>query len=614
MIGSFRLPASSSSSIPGNYVYERPSDWLDIDSLVSSGDHKVVLLHAVWNNDSNFCALQCASNYTVDWGDGVVENFAANVSAYHKFTYSNHAGTECSRGYRQSIVTITPQATYSLTKVDLNIKHNQPGLVTGYSTGWIDIKISGSNISTLTIGASSLNVINSNLEQFDFIGTNSITVLSYVFNSSFSLVKVKNFYTNSVVTANNSFFSCCSLKELPALNLSSATNLNSFFQGCNSIVELPMFVFNIVSPVSASAFLAECSSLKHVPLWNTLKFSSFHQFCRNCYSLEEFPLLNTSFSALFSSMYESCYSLKKAPLLDTSNATTVNQMHINNLSLEVLPFYNTSLVVDWSNFANSCISLSFFPNYIIKSSGVTMTQMVRSCKSLKEMPSLNVTGVTTWNSIFNLDFAMSKIPFTNIGVSFDLSSLSLAATELQHIFSNLKNNTAATITITGNWGADTAVSKTSCGTTAGSTVITQSNTSSLAVGMLVLGTGISDAVAVTFQDSGDTVTLNAHGLVDGNIVSFPSITTTTGITQKTPYYVVGATANTFQVSLTLGGSAIALTNNGSGTVSYASYIQSIITNTSFTVDKPASATGTVTLTNRILDTSVATLKGWTVTG
>ena len=132
--------------------------------------------------------------------------------------------------------------------------------------------------------------------------------------------------------------------------------------------------------------------------------------------------------------------------------------------------------------------------------------------------------------------------------------------------------------------------------------------------MLVLGTGISTAQTVSFQDSGDTVTLNGHGFTNGNIVSFPSITTTTGITINTPYYIVGATTDTFQVSLTLGGSAIALTTNGSGTVAYASYIQSIVPNTSFTVDKPASATGTVTLTCRLLDTSIATLKGWTVTG
>lgn len=70
--------------------------------------------------------------------------------------------------------------------------------------------------------------------------------------------------------------------------------------------------------------------------------------------------------------------------------------------------------------------------------------------------------------------------------------------------------------------------------------------------------------AVT-ADIGDTFTLNNHGLVNGQVVIFKTITTTTGFSINTPYYVVGATANTFQIALTPGGSAIALTTNGSAT-------------------------------------------------
>jgi hypothetical protein len=76
----------------------------------------------------------------------------------------------------------------------------------------------------------------------------------------------------------------------------------------------------------------------------------------------------------------------------------------------------------------------------------------------------------------------------------------------------------------------------------------------------------AESDAVTFQDTGDTVTLNSHGLQNGNIVSFTSITSTTGITANTTYYVVNAAANTFQVASTSGGSALPLTTNGSGTM------------------------------------------------
>jgi hypothetical protein len=71
---------------------------------------------------------------------------------------------------------------------------------------------------------------------------------------------------------------------------------------------------------------------------------------------------------------------------------------------------------------------------------------------------------------------------------------------------------------------------------------------------------------VTFQDTGDTVTLASHGIANGTTVSYTSITSTTGISVNTKYYVVNATTNTFQVASSNGGSALVLTTNGSGTL------------------------------------------------
>lgn len=72
--------------------------------------------------------------------------------------------------------------------------------------------------------------------------------------------------------------------------------------------------------------------------------------------------------------------------------------------------------------------------------------------------------------------------------------------------------------------------------------------------------------AVTFQDTGDTVTLNNHGLQNGQTISFSVITSTTGIAINTLYYVLNATANTFQVTDSKNFSALSLTTNGSGTM------------------------------------------------
>jgi len=56
----------------------------------------------------------------------------------------------------------------------------------------------------------------------------------------------------------------------------------------------------------------------------------------------------------------------------------------------------------------------------------------------------------------------------------------------------------------------------------------------------------------------------AHGLTNGTKVSFFNSTVPGGITEGNVYFVVNATADTFQVSTTLGGAAVTLSSTGSG--------------------------------------------------
>jgi len=74
--------------------------------------------------------------------------------------------------------------------------------------------------------------------------------------------------------------------------------------------------------------------------------------------------------------------------------------------------------------------------------------------------------------------------------------------------------------------------------------------------------------AVTFQVAADTVTLASHGIPDGTPVYFSAISTTTGISIDTKYFVRDTAANTFKLALTVGGAAIDLTGaDGTGTLS-----------------------------------------------
>lgn len=89
--------------------------------------------------------------------------------------------------------------------------------------------------------------------------------------------------------------------------------------------------------------------------------------------------------------------------------------------------------------------------------------------------------------------------------------------------------------------------------------------------------GRKDAVACTFQGTGDTVTLTAHGWLDGQRVMFTQVNTTTGISANIRYFVRDAAANTFKLAATIDGAAIDLVGDGTGMVFAPGYRQAIVT-------------------------------------
>jgi hypothetical protein len=66
-------------------------------------------------------------------------------------------------------------------------------------------------------------------------------------------------------------------------------------------------------------------------------------------------------------------------------------------------------------------------------------------------------------------------------------------------------------------------------------------------------------------DTDDTIYARAHGFINDEQVTFYGDDLPTGITQGDLYFVVNASADTFQISLTQGGAAIDITADGFGT-------------------------------------------------
>ena len=778
-IGSLEL-SSDTPTTPEPTPWIRPADWLTLTAPLESGE-KFIGLHAVYP-DSNFLALSAAGAYTVDWGDGVTENFAANTAAYHQYDYNNTAldGTLSILGYKQALVTVTPQVAGTFTSLNLDRLHNKTGL-SKYVSGFLDIAISGQYLSSITIMSS--NILFDNLERANIVicdirssglftslktlqdvyiyikerlpisvtfSSNKATAVNHkllgghkvvlksivtttglvegnvyfvvnattntfqlsktsggsaitltndgsgvfkpevdftnMFQSCTSLTSVPLLDTSSVTNFNRMFSGCTSLTSVPLLDTSAGTNFSSMFNYCTSLTSVPLldttsgidisYMFQnctsltsvpLLDTSAGTNFLSmfnSCSSLTSVPLLDTSAGTNFSSMFYGCTSLTSVPLLDTFKGTIFSSMFNYCTSLTSVPLLDTSSGTSFNAMFQYCTSLTSVPRLDTSAGTNFSGMLTGCTSLTSVP-LLDTSAGTNFSGMLTGCTSLTSVPLLDTSAGTNFSGMFSNCARLSSVPLldTSSGTNFTnmfsgcarLSSVPLLDTSKGTDFTNMLygcfnlisgvlkdtkytisyancklSETALTdivnnlgrsytqgqvLTISGNWGS--TVINTTGTTIAGSYTVSIANTTGIEVGMQAVGNGLSttNAASCTFQDAENTATKTAHGLSNDDEVSFASITNTIGIITNTIYFVVNKTIDTFQVALTIGGEAINLTTNGTGTFRYKSIVTSINPNVSVTLNRPATTSlSNNTVSFRTLNTYIALLKGWSVAG
>lgn len=552
------------------------------------------------------------------------------------------------------------QNNFGIRRVVVNSNGQPMGLSQAFQTAYSLTELVFNGITTVTNLTYTFNNCTS-IEYLPWFDTSTVTGADTTFGNCVSLKVMPNYdfslvtylygcFVNcqsletfpllgglrSVTNATNAFANCYSLKSLPLFDFSSLQYAANLFSGCSALRTVPKFNFSNV--LGCQSMFAGCSSLIFVPDFDLSKSTSFGAMFQNCYSLLSAPNLNTSNGTSFGGMFWRCYRLKYVPDYDTSKGTDFGNAFSFCYSLKALPKWDTSNGTNFYEFAWYSYALQYIPATINFSKATNLANSFANCYSLSNIPliSLNTTSTYSAGGLF-LGTSISKFPamnfskatgspLTNIGVmtqcdafgftnSVAFNNNMLNSSALTTILNNLGTVSGAgqVVTISNNYGAPAPVSLSGT-TTAGSTTITMANTTGITAGMQVtgIGTPLTTPIAVTFQDSGDTVTLVAHGLSNDDEVSFAVITSTTGIIINKIYYVVNAAADTFQVSDTLGGAALPLTTDGSGTLRYRAEVVSVVPNTSITISRPATSSGTNTLAFQTLRTGTALLKGWTV--
>jgi len=453
----------------------------------------------------------------------------------------------------------------------------------------------------------------SSLSQVPLYNTGKVTNMSSMFSSCNNISNIPAFNTTNVTNMSSMFNSCINLANPPAFDTSNVTNMQSMFSNCSTLKTVPLF--NTIKAQDMSNMFFSCSNLISVPLFDTRAVTTMATMFQNCLALVKVPLFNTENVITMANMFNGCFNIVDIPPFNTGNVTTMQQMFVNCYRIKTVPLFNTIKVTTIQQMFSNCITLTTIPQFNLAAATI-VTQAFASCVSLVSIPAINFVSVTSFLSIFSSCFSLASFSAINVGRAISFLNCKLSKEALETMFTNLIIPSGLpAITITNNWGAPTPITLTGTPSDA-SVTISMANTTGLSAGMQVTGTNtiLTTGRTVTFTDVDDIVTLNNHGLSNGDEVAFSTITTTTGIITRTIYFVRDATTNTFKLAATAGGEVIPLTNNGSGTIRYNSIIVSINPNVSVTMSRPMAGGGAQTLAFRSLQTYRAILKGYGITG
>jgi hypothetical protein len=490
--------------------WERPDYWLSLPQI-NAGEQKFAGLFAVFKGasgntgataDSNFAAIRMIGNFIVDWGNGITRAYASNTTAAYTYNFEDISSTtETPQGFRQVIIQAYPQTGATLTSLILSdttgfsFGTNLTGLAgltlpTNTTYEWLDVKISGASLSTLTLGNACAH-----MHKFEYVGRSSLTSIASMFDGCYSLERfVGTEWTSNVTNMSRAFQNCWSLRTLPLLDTQNVTTWFSCFFQAYAFHTVPCF--NTSKTTTTYQMFRTCYSLNDVPRFDMRQVTDCVQMFENCKSIEsipmfdirsvrlmdsmvsgsgikKFPMLDTSGVTSMSGLFLNCPKLKEIPLLNTSQATSF-AFFVSGSGVEIIPDIDTSKGRNFASFARLATCLKRVPK--MSFAGVTGPQgntpvfqeMFFRCRSLLQIPewdlssvnhgptSLGVGSTGPFNVMFNDMGQIRVLGLKGLQRSIDLSNMTLSPTELNTFFTNLGGVTlygGSTINITNVWGA-----------------------------------------------------------------------------------------------------------------------------------------------------------------
>ena len=456
--------------------WKRNPSWLALPEVLAT-DQICVGLHKV-EKSANFVAFSATSNYHVDWGDGTSENVNSGVTASHEFSYSdsdldgsdgpvtftdtgdlvNRTGHNYANGddlkfydivattgvtegqtyyvvnattdnfqvaatkggtpltlttngsakllpYKQAIITITPQGGNNLVTLNLQLKHSQSGLQM-YASGFIDLSIAGNNLNTL------------------FLGT--VEPGSGSRNVRFNNLEQVNIVSSDLIQCNSLFYDCPKLASIINLSLSpvSASSSAVTFQSSGSTVTHTAHGKRNGDPVVFSSIVTTTgitiNTLYFVRNVTTNTYQVSSSYSGSAITLTNNGTGTAHYGASLYHLFWGCKSLTALPKFDTSSVIWFVRMFSGCSGLESIPRFNTAAGLSFSNMFLTCSALKAIP-LIDTSSCRDFSSMFSSCPILETIPLLDTSAGTNFSNMFLGCFSLKAIPLldTSAGTNFN---------------------------------------------------------------------------------------------------------------------------------------------------------------------------------------------------
>jgi surface protein len=379
--------------------------------LPSVSNNQIVGTYAVYNNNSNYLAITISGSFTVDWGDGTSNNVNANAAATtvsHLYSTASYAAITASvyNGYKPVVINIQASGSgVTFKSVDFTTK---PTPTTGsfpaqsITNGWIDIRMAGSDISSLVVGSPFTSSPCRILERFEYSGSNKITSFANTFARCNNLKQIVSLYTTLGTNFGSMFDSCYNLVSIPTIDTSTNnSNMSSMFTSCYSLESISL-ILNQTNSYTMNGAFGACYNLRSITASFGNNITSYNSAFSGCYNLLDLPLLNVSNVTDMASAFTNCASLKSIKFIgNTSKVTTFSSTFNSCNSLTDLPqTIDCTAATTLASMFSGCSSLVKAPMFTNTLKNTSCASMFALCPNLKYVPLFDTQNVTTMNNMF----------------------------------------------------------------------------------------------------------------------------------------------------------------------------------------------------------------------